>query len=130
MVFHWSLRGRISLQVTRTLLSILVDLNNVLVWMISTCPLTSKSSSLFNNPLVTVPKAPDFDVSEHLLTDIEVLYSQQPKLKPSPDLESSDFKAKLIVLPILFRACLLRLTNQDGETSIVVSSNRYEMTII
>ena len=41
-------------QVSRTLLSILGDLNNLVVWMISTCPLISKSSSPFNNPSVTV----------------------------------------------------------------------------
>ena len=33
-------------------------LNNVLAWMVSTRPPTSKSSSPFSNPLVTVPKAP------------------------------------------------------------------------
>ena len=47
MVFHWSLSE-----------SILAILNNVVVWMVSTCPLISKSSSPFNNPLATVPKAP------------------------------------------------------------------------
>ena len=45
-------------RVTRTLLSILVVLNNVVVWMVSTRPFISKSSSLFNNLLVTAPKAP------------------------------------------------------------------------
>ena len=33
-------------------------LNNVVVWMVSTCPPTSKSSSPFSNSLVTVPNAP------------------------------------------------------------------------
>ena len=33
-------------------------LNNVVLWMVSTRPPTSKSSSSFNNPLVTVPNAP------------------------------------------------------------------------
>ena len=33
-------------------------LNNVVVWMVSTRPPTSKSSSPFSNPLVTVPNAP------------------------------------------------------------------------
>ena len=58
MVFHWSLSDNNSPQVSRTLLSILTVLNNAVVWMVSTRPPTSKSSSPFNNPLVTVPKAP------------------------------------------------------------------------
>ena len=45
-------------QVFRTLLSILAVLNNSVVWTVSTQPPTSKSSRPFNNPLVTVPKAP------------------------------------------------------------------------
>ena len=44
-------------QVSRTLLSILVVINDAVVWMISTCPPTYKSSSPFNNPLVTVTKS-------------------------------------------------------------------------
>ena len=58
MVFHWSLSDSKSPQVSRTLLSILAVLSTVIVWMVSTRPLISKSSSPFNNPLVTVPKAP------------------------------------------------------------------------
>ena len=58
MLFHWSLSDSKSLQVCRTALSILAVLNNVVVWMVSTRPPTSKSSSLFYNSLVTVPKAP------------------------------------------------------------------------
>ena len=58
MVFHWSLSDSNSLQVSRTLLSILVVLENVVVWMVSTRLLTSKSSNPFNNPLVTASKAP------------------------------------------------------------------------
>ena len=38
MVFHWSLSDSKSLQVSKTLLSILADLNNVVVWMVSTRP--------------------------------------------------------------------------------------------
>ena len=57
MVFHWSLSDRKSLQVSRTLLSILTVLNNAVAWMVSTRPPTSKSSRLLNNPLVTLPKA-------------------------------------------------------------------------
>ena len=55
MVFHWSLSDSKSPQVSRTLLCMLAVLNNALVWMVSTRPPTSKSSSLFSNPLVTVP---------------------------------------------------------------------------
>ena len=58
MVFHWSLGDSKSPQVSRTLLSILAVLNNVVVWMVSTRPSNSMSSSLLNNPLVTVPNAP------------------------------------------------------------------------
>ena len=58
MVFPWSLSGRKSPQVSRTLLSILAVLNNAVVWMVSTRPPTSKSSSPFSNTLVTVPNAP------------------------------------------------------------------------
>ena len=58
MVFHWSLSDSKSPQVSRTLLCILAVLNNAVVWMVSTRPPTSKSSSPFSNPLVTVPNAP------------------------------------------------------------------------
>ena len=57
MVFHWSLSDSKFPQVSRTLLSILVVFNNVVVWMVSTRPPTSKSSSPFSIPLVTVPNA-------------------------------------------------------------------------
>ena len=58
MVFHWILSDSKSPQVSRTFLSILAVLNNAVVWMVSTRPPTSKSSSPFSNPLVTVPNAP------------------------------------------------------------------------
>ena len=58
MVFHWSLSDSKSPQVSRTLLSILTDLNNVIVWMVSIRTLISKSFNPFNNPSVTVPRAP------------------------------------------------------------------------
>ena len=58
MVFHWSLSDSKSPQVSRTLLNILAVLNNAVVWMVSTRLLTSKSSSPFSNPLVTVPNSP------------------------------------------------------------------------
>ena len=56
--FHWSFSVIKSPQVSRTLLSILVVLNNGVVWIVSPRPPTSKSSSPFISPLVTVPKVP------------------------------------------------------------------------
>ena len=58
MVFHWSLSDRKSPQVSRTLLSILAVRNNAVAWIVSTRPPTFKSSSTFNNPLVTVQITP------------------------------------------------------------------------
>ena len=58
MVFHWSLSDSKSPQVSRTRLGILAVLSNAVIWIVSTRPLTSKSSRPFNNPLVIVPKAP------------------------------------------------------------------------
>ena len=58
MVFHRSLSDSKSSQVSRTLLSILAVLNNAVIWVVSTRSPTTKTSSPFNNPLVTVPKTP------------------------------------------------------------------------
>ena len=58
MVFHWSLSDSKSPQVSRTLLNILAHLSNAVVWMVSTRLPTSKSPSLFINPLMIVPRAP------------------------------------------------------------------------
>ena len=58
MVFQWRLSDSKSPQVTRTHLTILAIFTNAVVWMVSTRPPTSKSHKPFNNPLVTVPKAP------------------------------------------------------------------------
>ena len=58
MFSHWNLSDSKSPQVSRTLFSILAVLNNVVVWMVSTRPPTSNSSSPFSNPLVIVSNAP------------------------------------------------------------------------
>ena len=58
MVFRWRLSDSKSSEVFRTLLSILTDLNNAVVWVVSSCPLISKSSSPCFNSLVTVPSTP------------------------------------------------------------------------
>ena len=57
MAFHWSLSDSRSSQVARTLLSILVDLNNVIL-IVSPPTLISMSFSPCTNLLVTVPRAP------------------------------------------------------------------------
>ena len=54
---HRSLSDSKSPQVSR-LLSILDELNNAIVWMVSTRPLISKSPSSCTNPLATVQRAP------------------------------------------------------------------------
>ena len=56
--FHWSLRDSKSLQASRTLLRILTDFNNSVVWMVSTYSLISKSSCFFTNPLRIIPSSP------------------------------------------------------------------------
>ena len=58
MIFHWSLSDCKSPQISRNILSILANLNNTVIWMVSTHPLISKSSSLCTNSLVTVPSMP------------------------------------------------------------------------
>ena len=57
MVFQGSLNDSKSSQVSRTHLSILAGLNNVVVWMVSTRHLISMSSSPCSNLSVTVPSA-------------------------------------------------------------------------
>ena len=61
MVFHSSLSDSKSPQVSRTLLSILADLNNAidaLILMGSTRPFISKSSNPFTSSLGTVSSTP------------------------------------------------------------------------
>ena len=57
MVFNWILSDSKFLQVSRTLLGILAELNNVIVWMVSTRPLISKFSNPFDYASVTVARA-------------------------------------------------------------------------
>ena len=58
MVFHGSLSDSKSSQVSRTLLSILAILSNVVIWIVSTRLPTFTSSRPFNYPLVIVLNAP------------------------------------------------------------------------
>ena len=58
MVFHRSRSNSKSVQVSRTLLSILTDLNNAFAWMLSIRLLNSYSFRSLTKPLGTVPNAP------------------------------------------------------------------------
>ena len=58
MIFHWSLNDSKSHQVSRTLLSIRVDLNNAVVEMTSIPAMIYRSFNLFSKPLETVPCVP------------------------------------------------------------------------
>ena len=58
MVFRTSLNDNKSPQVSRILLSILADLSNAVVWIVSACSLISKPSTHFTNPSVIVLWAP------------------------------------------------------------------------
>ena len=58
VVFYWSLSDGKCPQVSRTLLSILVDLSNTVVWMVSIRPPISNSSNLLFKPSETVLSAP------------------------------------------------------------------------
>ena len=51
----WSLSDTKSPQVSRTLLNILTNLKNSVVWMVSLYPLTSHSSSPLSKPLEIIP---------------------------------------------------------------------------
>ena len=51
----WVFLTSVSWWFSRTLLRILTNLNNAVVWMVSTYLFISKSSSPCNNPLVTIP---------------------------------------------------------------------------
>ena len=53
MVFHWSVSDSKS-QISETLLSILADLNNAVVWLVSSRPPISASFSPYTNPMRTV----------------------------------------------------------------------------
>ena len=59
MAYQWSLSNNKSPRVSRTLLSILADLNKAVVWMILISPPISNSSSLFLKLFGNVPTEPN-----------------------------------------------------------------------
>ena len=117
MVFHWSLSNSKSPQAFRILLSILAVLKIAVVWMVSTRPLISKSSSLFNNPLVSVPKTP-ITVGIFVTFMFHNFFSSLPKswylsffffffffLLSFSFTQWSAGTAKSTILPVLFFCC-------------------------
>ena len=116
--FLFTLCDSKSTQVSRTHLSILADLNYVVVWIVSTHPLLYKSSTSFNNPSLTVPRAQTTIV---INTSFMSTFFHFPcKIKvfillfaffPAPDtylsfniLSARTAKSK--ILHVLFRCCL------------------------
>ena len=81
MVFHWSLGDSKSLQVSRTLLSIQADLND-LAWIVSICPPISNTS----NPLFQAFK------------DRSKCANHNWYHRPSPVPHLSQFSSKVLVL--------------------------------
>ena len=84
MVSYKSLRHRKSPQISRTLLSILADINDVVVWRVFTCSLISKSSSPCTKPLVTVPSEPIRIGISIFIFHSFFQFSSNVTLRPSP----------------------------------------------
>ena len=66
-------------QISRTLLSILPDIINAVVWIVTTRPVISTSTRHFTNALVTVPRAAvtigiiETFIFHHFLSKVEIL---------------------------------------------------------
>ena len=76
MDFHWSQSDSKSPQVSRTLLSMLAFLNNIIVWMVLICPLISNSSNLLSNLLRTLELRANYNwYHRHLYVPCVFLFS-------------------------------------------------------
>ena len=71
VVFHWVLRDCKSPKISRTLLSILADFNNAIIWFVSIRSPIPNSSSPLSKLLVTVPSTPN----TICITDTLIFYS-------------------------------------------------------
>ena len=81
VVFHQSLSDNTSPQVSRTLLSILGNLNNAEIWMVSILPLIFNSFSLFSEYLVTILSAPTItSITITLMFTVFLILRQDPNI--------------------------------------------------
>ena len=106
MVFCRSLSDNKSSHVFRTLLSILVDLNHVFVWMVSTHVLIFNSSCPILYPLVTALSAPITYYHDHCYLDFSfsVSYIPFPVFYSRPKMrEGSDYMYSIF----MFFGCFL-----------------------
>ena len=74
MFFDWGLSDYKSPQISRTLLSILADLNSAVVCMVSAPPPISKFSNSLSNNLGIVPSAPITNVITIILCCIVTVF--------------------------------------------------------
>ena len=113
MVFHSNLSDNKYPKVSRTLLSIFAVVNNAVLWMSSTRPLTSKSSSPFNKPFITLPKAP---------ITIAIIVMSGDDFWPSSVLQNFGSGYSLVHFPNLppRRRCLLRCSKLFNNAIIAL----------
>ena len=95
-------------QVSRYFLSILVDLNDAAVWIVSIRPLIYKSFSPFPNPLVTVLRAP---------TTIGITVTFMPNNFFNPERGPGTYPSFLFLL--------ILLSGQPGSVCISKSQKSY-----
>ena len=132
MVLHWSLSVSKSPRVFRTLLSILANLSNAVVWMVSIRPLISKSSSSSNNPSVTVPSAPiAISITVTFMFHISSIPKQDHGIFPSFRFLSLllflliFFHLLLFLSLLLAKSTILQVLFFDAGYYKVLSSGRY-----
>ena len=121
MDFHWSLSDSKSPQVFGTLLSILADVNNTVVWMVFTRPLISKSSDPCTNPLVAGPSAPitigitvilmfhSFSVLKHGLSIYLFFHFLSVLPYVQPERQSPVWQVLFILSTITWSGCLAEI---------------------
>ena len=99
---------------SRTLLSILAVLNNAVAWIISTCPLISKSSIPFNNLVVTVARAPIYYYS--FLSVFNTSFLLMVSHKSLSDNKSSQVSRTLLsILAVVSNTVVWMISTQEYE---------------